>query len=96
MRNPAEDSQDKILTFIRDELQMKGYPPSVREICHAVGFKSTSTVHAHLNALEKRGLIRRDATKPRAIEIVDNPMSRGRLVPLVGKVTAGLPIFAEI
>lgn len=95
MRNPAEESQQKILIFIRDELQMKGYPPSVREICRAVGFKSTSTVHAHLSALEKRGLIRRDATKPRAIEIIDNPLSRGRLVPLIGKVTAGTPILAQ-
>lgn len=94
MRNNTDESQARILTFIRDELQNKGYPPSVREICKAVGFKSTSTVHAHLNALERRGLIRRDATKPRAIEIVDNPMSKGRVVPLVGKVTAGQPILA--
>jgi repressor LexA len=95
MRNTnIEESQNKILSYIREELQNKGYPPSVREICRAVGFKSTSSVHAHLNSLEKRGLIRRDATKPRAIEILDNPLSRGRIVPLMGKVTAGQPILA--
>ena len=66
----------------------------MREICAAVGLKSTSTVHAHLNNLEKRGLIRRDSTKPRALEVLDNSVSRGRSVPLVGKVTAGLPILA--
>jgi len=94
MRNQAEDSQTRILSYIREELQNKGYPPSVREICQGVGFKSTSTVHAHLNALERRGIIRRDATKPRAIELLDNPLSRGRLIPLLGKVTAGAPILA--
>ena len=92
--NNTEESQNKILSYIREELQIKGYPPSVREICRAVGFKSTSSVHAHLNSLEKRGMIRRDATKPRAIEILDNPLSRGRIVPLMGKVTAGQPILA--
>ena len=90
----AEESQRKILEFIRKEIQEKGYPPSVREICAAVGLKSTSTVHAHLNQLEQRGFIRRDPTKPRAMEILDNSVARGRSVPLVGKVTAGQPILA--
>ena len=90
----SEDKQKKILDFIRSEIEEKGYPPSVREICAAVGLKSTSTVHAHLNTLEKRGLIRRDSTKPRALEVLDNSVSRGRTVPLVGRVTAGQPILA--
>lgn len=93
MRSSAEN-QRKILEFIRKEIETKGYPPSVREICQAVGLKSTSTVHAHLNQLEEQGVIRRDATKPRALEVLDNPLSKGRTVPLVGKVTAGLPILA--
>ena len=93
MRASAEN-QKKILDFIRHEIEEKGYPPSVREICAAVGLKSTSTVHAHLNTLEKKGFIRRDSTKPRALEVLDNSVSRGRTVPLVGKVTAGLPILA--
>lgn len=90
----SEQNQNKILEFIRQEIEEKGYPPSVREICAAVGLKSTSTVHAHLNTLEKKGFIRRDSTKPRALELLDNSVSRGRSVPLVGKVTAGLPITA--
>ena len=93
MRASAENQQ-KILEFIRKEIEEKAYPPSVREICAAVGLKSTSTVHAHLNTLEKKGLIRRDSTKPRALEVLDNSVSRGRSVPLVGRVTAGLPILA--
>lgn len=95
MRMSKEESQGRILSYIRDEIQRKGYPPSVREICKAVGFKSTSTVHAHLGELEREGLIRRDPTKPRALELMDNPLSRGRIVPLVGKVTAGQPILAS-
>ncbi len=90
----SEENQRRILDFIRREIEDKGYPPSVREICAAVGLKSTSTVHAHLNQLERRGLIRRDPTKPRALEVLDNSVSRGRTVPLVGKVTAGMPILA--
>ena len=90
----SEQSQRKILDFIKREIELKGYPPSVREICHAVGLKSTSTVHAHLNQLEDKGMIRRDPTKPRALEVLDNPLSRGRTVPLVGRVTAGQPILA--
>lgn len=90
----TSDKQKLILEFIRKEIEQKGYPPSVREICAAVGLKSTSSVHAHLTQLEKKGLIRRDSTKPRALEVLDSPLSRGRSIPLIGRVTAGLPIFA--
>jgi repressor LexA len=90
--------QLEVLEFLKSELYNKGYPPSVREICEAVGLKSTSTVHGHLERLEKKGFIRRDPTKPRAIEILDSsPLSIARdlvEVPIVGKVTAGQPILA--
>ncbi|MCZ2258740.1 transcriptional repressor LexA [Sporosarcina sp. G11-34] len=91
--------QEDIMTFIKDEVKTKGYPPSVREIGTAVGLASSSTVHGHLARLESKGYIRRDPTKPRAIEILDpeglNAFTPGVLnVPLVGKVTAGLPITA--
>ncbi len=95
MRDRGIESQNRILDYIKQEIQLKGYPPSVREICDAVHLKSTSTVHGHLLELEKRGLIRRDSTKPRAMEVLDNPLSRGRSVPLLGRVTAGVPILAE-
>ncbi|WP_195938855.1 transcriptional repressor LexA [Romboutsia sp. 1001713B170131_170501_G6] len=91
-----------ILEFIKDQIASKGYPPSVRETCDAVGLKSTSTVHAHLNKLEKLGYIRRDATKPRAIEVLDKagfesdfPTPEMLNLPLVGQITAGLPILAK-
>lgn len=93
MRN-ARANQEKILAYIKEEIEIKGYPPSVREICAAVGLKSTSTVHAHLNHLEEQGMIRRDSTKPRALEVIDGTQARGRSVPLVGRVTAGQPILA--
>lgn len=91
--------QEDILTFIKDEVKKKGYPPSVREIGKAVGLASSSTVHGHLERLENKGLIRRDPTKPRAIEILDQDevtISAKSTVnlPLVGKVTAGVPISA--
>lgn len=91
--------QEDILSFIKSEVKKKGYPPSVREIGEAVGLASSSTVHGHLARLESKGFIRRDPTKPRAIEILDpeglEAMRPGVLnVPLVGKVTAGLPITA--
>jgi len=78
----------------------KNYPPSVREICQAMGLSSSSTVHAHLKALERKGYIKRDPTKPRAIEILDPSVNskqkrRSRLVPLLGQVTAGIPVLAE-
>ena len=93
--------QTAILEFIKTEVREKGYPPSVREIGEAVGLASSSTVHGHLDRLEKKGLIRRDPTKPRAIEIlgdenesVSHYSFTVRKVPLVGKVTAGVPITA--
>jgi repressor LexA len=92
--------QNAILEFIKNEVREKGYPPSVREIGEAVGLASSSTVHGHLDRLEKKGLIRRDPTKPRAIEILDDDeisyafTSSVRQIPLVGKVTAGVPITA--
>ncbi|WP_058485483.1 transcriptional repressor LexA [Defluviitalea phaphyphila] len=92
------DKQQEILNYLKKEIKEKGYPPSVREICDAVGLKSTSTVHGHLNRLEKKGLIRRDPTKPRAIEILDDGFYNIRRelvnVPIVGNVTAGQPILA--
>ena len=91
----ASEKKMQILDFIRREIDDKGYPPSVREICLAVGLKSPSTVHAHLNRLEEEGYIRRDATKPRALELTDTATVRGRSVPLVGRVTAGMPILAQ-
>lgn len=91
--------QKMILEFIKEQIALKGYPPSVREICDAVGLKSTSTVHSHLNKLEKHGYIRKDATKPRAIEVLDgNKITFNKEIlnlPLVGQVTAGQPILAE-
>lgn len=91
--------QQDILDFIKQEVKSKGYPPSVREIGEAVGLASSSTVHGHLSRLESKGLIRRDPTKPRAIEILDLdsasiPQQNVINVPLLGKVTAGLPITA--
>ena len=94
------EQQKKILDYIKDEVNTKGYPPSVREICVAIGLKSTSTVHGHLAKLEKNGFIRRDPTKPRAIELLDSDpfkLSNTRnlaQIPVVGKVTAGEPILA--
>jgi repressor LexA len=92
--------QQDILSFIKDEVRKKGYPPSVREIGEAVGLASSSTVHGHLARLESKGLIRRDPTKPRAIEILeidqDTPTPKYSIVnvPVVGRVTAGQPITA--
>ena len=91
--------QEAILEFIKNEVRSKGYPPSVREIGEAVGLASSSTVHGHLERLEGKGLIRRDPTKPRAIEVLeidDSPVPKQGVVhvPLIGKVTAGLPISA--
>lgn len=91
--------QQEILDFIKDEILKKGYPPAVREICEAVHLKSTSSVHSHLETLEKNGFIRRDPTKPRAIEICDDSfqMIRSEMtsLPVVGNVAAGQPILAE-
>jgi repressor LexA len=91
--------QEEILQYIKSQIIEKGYPPAVREICSAVNLKSTSSVHSHLETLEKNGYIRRDPTKPRAIEIVDDEfnMSRREMrnIPMIGQVAAGQPIFAE-
>lgn len=100
MYEELSDKQIMILNFIKNELQAKGYPPAVREICKAVNLRSTSTVHGHLSKLEEKGYIRRDPTKPRAIEILDKEnegiLSRKEIVnvPIIGKVTAGQPILA--
>lgn len=97
MKKPRGDSQQRILEYIKKEVQVRGYPPSVREIGDAVGLKSTSTVHGHLVRLEKKGLLHRDSMKTRAMEINDPSFSRCATVavPVVGRVTAGIPILAE-
>ena len=91
--------QQEILSFIKEQILEKGYPPAVREICEAVHLKSTSSVHSHLETLEKNGFIRRDPTKPRAIEICDDSFQavRSEMVslPVIGNVAAGQPILAE-
>lgn len=91
--------QQEILEYIKQEILHKGYPPAVREICEAVNLKSTSSVHSHLETLEKNGYIRRDPTKPRAIEIMDDNFNLTRRemvqVPMIGRVAAGQPILAE-
>lgn len=90
--------QTEILEYIKSQILNKGYPPAVRDICEAVNLKSTSSVHAHLETLEKNGYIRRDPTKPRAIEIIDDNFNLTRRevvnVPVVGQVAAGEPILA--
>ena len=92
------DKQREILEYIKEEILSKGYPPAVREICEAVQLKSTSSVHSHLETLEKNGYIRRDPTKPRAIEILDDDFNLTRRevvnVPMIGHVAAGEPILA--
>ena len=92
----SKDKQKEIYEFLKTYTENKGYPPSVREICEAVSLKSTSTVHGHLKRLEKKGLIYRDPTKPRALEIVELSNEEKELIdiPIVGKVTAGMPILA--
>lgn len=91
--------QEQILAYIKNEILKRGFPPAVREICQAVGLKSTSSVHSHLESLEKNGYIRRDPTKPRAIEILDDSFQMVRRemvnVPIIGTVAAGQPILAE-
>jgi len=92
------DKQKEILEYMKQEILNKGYPPTVRDICEAVKLKSTSSVHSHLETLEKNGYIRRDPTKPRAIEIIDDNFNLTRRemtnVPMVGRVAAGEPILA--
>ena len=91
--------QQEILEYIKSQILERGFPPSVRDICEAVHLKSTSSVHSHLETLEKNGYIRRDPTKPRAIEILDDTFNFNRRelvnVPIVGRVAAGEPLLAE-
>ncbi|MBQ4425161.1 MAG: transcriptional repressor LexA [Lachnospiraceae bacterium] len=98
-REGLSAKQKHILDFLKSEISSKGYPPTIREICEEVKLRSTSSVHAHLETLEKGGYIRRDPTKPRAIEICDSAFAAGRQemlsVPIVGQVAAGEPILAE-
>lgn len=98
MAGKISKKQEEILEYIKECILQKGYPPSVREICDAVKLRSTSSVHSHLETLEKNGYIRRDPTKPRTIEILDDTfgLTRRELVnvPIVGQVTAGQPILA--
>ena len=90
--------QQQILDYIKEEILRKGYPPTVREICERVGLRSTSSVHSHLNTLEENGYIRRDPTKPRAIEIIDDEFGLTRRdmtnIPIIGRVAAGEPLLA--
>ena len=92
------EKQKEILEYIKSEILNRGYPPAVRDICEAVHLKSTSSVHSHLETLEKNGYIRRDPTKPRAIEIIDDAFNLSRRevvnVPLLGRVAAGEPLLA--
>lgn len=96
MSESLSSKQKEVYEFLKKYSQEKGYPPAVREICEAVGLSSTSTVHGHLKRLEKKGLIKRDATKPRALEIVEFANRKKEMIdiPIVGKVTAGEPILA--
>ena len=98
-KSNISDKQLEILKYLESEILLKGYPPSVREICSAVHLSSTSSVHAHLNSLEKNGYIRRDPAHPRAIEILDDSFQMTRTetvaIPVVGRVAAGEPILAE-
>ncbi|HIX67158.1 MAG TPA: transcriptional repressor LexA [Candidatus Anaerostipes excrementavium] len=97
-REQLTDKQQQILEFIKHRILEKGYPPAVREICQAVQLRSTSSVHSHLETLERKGYIRRDPTKPRAIEIIDDDFNLARKeivhIPIVGTITAGEPILA--
>ena len=99
MDKKLTDKQEQILEYLKECILKKGYPPAVREICDAVNLRSTSSVHSHLETLEKKGYIRRDPTKPRAIEICDDSFQMVRTemvsVPVLGSVAAGSPIFAE-
>ncbi|MBM7836643.1 transcriptional repressor LexA [Clostridium sardiniense] len=92
----GKDKQSQIYDFLKNYTENKGYPPSVREICEAVSLKSTSTVHGHLKRLEKKGLIKRDPTKPRALEITEFSQPKREMIniPIIGNITAGAPILA--
>lgn len=94
--NKISTKQMEVYEFLKQHVNKKGYPPSIREICAAVGLKSTSTVHAHLKKLEEKGYIRKDPSKPRAIEIIEDTNTRKEMlnIPIVGSITAGTPILA--
>ena len=98
-RSTITQKQQEILEYIKESILSRGYPPAVREICEAVHLRSTSSVHAHLETLEKKGYIRKDPSKPRTIEIVDDTFNLPRReishVPMIGRVAAGEPILAE-
>ncbi|MDD6681926.1 MAG: transcriptional repressor LexA [Clostridiales bacterium] len=94
-RRPHGDTQQRILDYIENYIEVNGYPPSVREIGQAVELKSTSTVHGHLNRLEKKGLLHREAMKPRTIDVTRNDKPQMVKLPILGKVAAGVPILAE-
>lgn len=108
MKKKPSERQQEILDFINKQIEEKGYPPSVREICDGIGLRSTSTVHCYLTNLEKEGAIIKDPTKPRALKVVSSKASSGKLnqsasnysvkeivdIPIVGRVTAGQPILA--
>lgn len=100
-KKPRGDTQERILSYIQNEISHRGYAPSVREIGEAVGLKSTSTVHGHLQRLEKKGLLRRDAMKPRAMGLSsvsseeESAVSNAFPIPVIGRVAAGTPILAE-
>lgn len=94
-RRPHGDTQQRILDYIEKYIEVNGYPPSVREIGQAVDLKSTSTVHGHLNRLEKKGLLHREAMKPRTIDVKREDKPQLVKVPILGKVAAGVPILAE-
>ena len=94
-RRPHGDTQQRILDYIEKYIEVNGYSPSVREIGQAVDLKSTSTVHGHLNRLEKKGLLHREAMKPRTIDVTRNDRPQMERIPLLGKVAAGTPILAE-
>jgi repressor LexA len=91
-----KDKQSEIYEFLKTYTESKGYPPSVREICEAVSLRSTSTVHGHLKRLERKGMIKRDPSKPRALEIAELSAPKREMIniPILGKITAGLPILA--
>lgn len=98
MAGKISEKQQQILDYIKEEILGKGYPPTVREICEKVGLRSTSSVHSHLNTLEEHGYIRRDPTKPRTIEIMDDEFGLTRRemtnIPILGRVAAGSPLLA--
>ena len=98
-KGKISSKQLEILEYIKSQILERGFPPAVRDICEAVHLKSTSSVHSHLETLEKNGYIRRDPTKPRAIEIIDDEFNLSRReiinVPILGQIAAGEPIFAE-